>query len=152
MNERRSQYAGSAPGSAVGAEDWRYMSLQAKCRDLLHLLSFADIKTPTEGDAEAAASVMASIRHFINTERAAPLPSEPLAAAASPDVAKADADEKWVFYATRCGYLDDKGALKSHDFRSTFPAMVGTAKAAYLQGWDDALGAAATQATKEGQL
>jgi hypothetical protein len=49
-------------------KDWY---LRNKCADLLHLLSFADIRTPTETDADEAAKVMAQIRHYLNTEKTA---------------------------------------------------------------------------------
>ena len=47
------------------------------------------------------------------------------------------ADLAWKAYGLRCGYLDEAGEVKAHSYHTTFKAMVGTNKAAYLQGWDD---------------
>jgi len=46
--------------------DWY---LREKCESLLHLLSFADIRTPSIGDAEEAAKIMTQIRHYLRTDR-----------------------------------------------------------------------------------
>lgn len=81
-----SEYDGLPLDAMPEPDGWRYMSLQAKCRDLLHLLSFADIKTPSERDAVEATKVIAGIREFINTEGSASLAARAVAVVAESEL------------------------------------------------------------------
>jgi hypothetical protein len=63
----RARAALAAPAQSQGAGEAVNVSFAARVQDLLHLLSFAEITTPTPGDKSEAEKAMADLRHHLRT-------------------------------------------------------------------------------------
>lgn len=81
-------FATEAPSATTAAPVQADWYLRAKVADLVHLLSYADIRTPTESDAGQAKTVLASLREYLRASPSTARDAGRLDALSDPKVLK----------------------------------------------------------------